>query len=109
MVDFCGWWGCKGHEWMTPYIMRCIFIHHSVGIMHQKSQQGIQKNFVSEFSVLSALKLRLCEIMAFADMNMCILIEGRHLKTFVNENYAIVTYLVKKCLNIILIVLLEFA
>ena len=74
---------------MTPYIMRCIFLHHSVGIMHQKSQQGIQKNFVSEFSILSALKLRLCELMAFADMNTCILIEGRNFKTFVNENYAI--------------------
>ena len=27
--------------------------------------------------------------MAFADMNTCILIEGRNFKTFVNENYAI--------------------
>ena len=44
---------------------------------------------MSEFPILSALKLPLCELVVFIDMETYILTEGRHFKTFLKENYAI--------------------
>ena len=40
-------------------IMRCTFIQHRGASMHQKSQQGKQRNCLSEFLILSAPKLPL--------------------------------------------------
>ena len=37
--------------------------------MHQMSQQGMQKNFVSEFPIFSTLKLSLYELVIFIDMD----------------------------------------
>ena len=51
-----------------------------------KSQQSIQKNYVSEFPILPALKLPLCGLVVFVDMNTYILIEGKNFKTFLQEN-----------------------
>ena len=51
-----------------------------------KSQQSIQKNYVSEFPILPALKSPLCGLVVFVDMNTYILIEGKNFKTFLQEN-----------------------
>ena len=52
--------------------------------MPQKSQQGIQKNCIPEFPILSN-----SFPLFFTDMNMYILTEGRDFKKFLRENYAI--------------------
>ena len=65
------------------------FLHHRGASMHQKSREGTQKKFVWEFPVPSALKISLCGLVVFIDMNMYILREGRNFKTFLKENYAI--------------------
>ena len=98
-------------------ILRWPLLHHRGASMHQKSQQGLQKNFESEFPVLSVLKLPSYGLVVFTDMNTYILTEGRDFKTFLKENYAVALenyYLFAKRvlivkLNIILIVLIEFA
>ena len=82
---------------ISENITRYTFLHHGV-CMHQKCQQG--KAF-STFNDISALKLPLCGLVVFIDMNTaCILTEGgRSSKTLLKENYAIVwtvvTYLLK--------------
>ena len=86
--------------------------------MHQKSQQGIpyKKNCVSEFQFLSNLKLPLCGLVVFIDMNMSLHTEGMDFKKSLTKNYAIALdscYLFTKKiwnlqLSIILIVLMEF-
>ena len=69
----------------------------------QKSQQGLQKNCVPEFPMLSAHKLPSCGLVVFIDMNTYIVTEGRSFKAFLKENYAVVwesCYLfTKKMLN----------
>ena len=50
--------------------------------MHQKSQQNIQKNCISEFLIHSALKSPLCKLVVLIDMNMYILTKGWDFKTF---------------------------
>ena len=55
--------------------------------MHRKSPQSIQKNYVLEFLILSALKLCSCGVMVFIYMNTYLVIEGRNIKTFLKENY----------------------
>ena len=80
-------------------------------------KQGIQNNCAPEFPILSALKLRPCGLVVFMDMNTYILTEGSDFKTFLRENYAIALnscYLFTKQmlnmeLNMMLIVLMEFA
>ena len=63
-------------------ITRRTFLYRGT-CMHQKSQRGIQK-------ILSVLKLPLCRLVVFPDMNMYILIEeDRVFKIFLKENYAI--------------------
>ena len=52
--------------------------------MPQKSQQGIQKNCIPEFPILSN-----SFPLVFTDMNMYILTEGRDFKKLLRENYAI--------------------
>ena len=99
-------------------ITRCTFLHHFYTSMHQKSQQGIpyKKNCVSEFQFLSNLKLPLCGLVVFIDMNMYLHTEGRDFKKSLTKNYAIALdscYLFTKeiwnlQLSIILIVLMEF-
>ena len=61
-------------------ITRRTFLHRGACI-HQKSQQGIQK-------IISALKLILCGLVVFIDMNTYTEV-GRNFKTFLKENYAI--------------------
>ena len=74
-------------------ITRPTFLHRGAWI-HQISQQGIQK-------ILSALKLIICGLVVFIDINKYILTEGgRSFKTFLKDNYAIaldscVMYLLK--------------
>ena len=71
-------------------ITMCAFLYHRDPSMHQKSQQSILKNFVSEFPVLSALKIPLCGLVIFiAVSTIWILTEVRSFKTFLKENYAI--------------------
>ena len=47
------------------------------------------KNCASSFSILSALKLSLCGVVAFVVTNAYFLTEDRNFKTFLEENYAI--------------------
>ena len=63
--------------------------YHCVGSMLQKSQQGIQKSCLPEFSILLTLNLPLYELVVFVDMDTYILTENRNFKTFLKENYAI--------------------
>ena len=85
--------------------------------MHQEFQQVIQKSCRSEFLTFSAIKLLLCELVAFIDMSTYILTEGMNFKTFLKKNYAFALdncYLSTKKLlnmelNMILIVLMEFS
>ena len=51
--------------------------------------KAYERNYVSEFPLLSELKLALCGLVVFTDMKMYILIEGRNFKTYLNENYPI--------------------
>ena len=53
------------------------------------STRHTHTKFAPEFLILSALKLTLCEIMVFIDMNTYMLTEGWNFKTF-TEKYAIV-------------------
>ena len=103
-------------SFLKKSITRCTFLQHD-SHMHLKSQRGIQKNCVSKFPVLSALKSPSCRLVVFIDMNTNILTEGRNFKTFLKENYAIALdscclftkEMLNMELNIILVVLLEFA
>ena len=51
--------------------------------------KAYERNYVSEFPLLSELKLALCGLVVFTDMKMYILTEGRNFKTYLNENYPI--------------------
>ena len=101
-------------SFLTKSITRCTFLQHD-SHMHLKSQRGIQKNCVSEFPVLSALKSPSSRLVVFIDMNTNILTEGRNFKTFLKENYAIALdscclftkEILNMELNIILVVLLS--
>ena len=101
------------------YITRCTrgtcFFITVMARALQKSQQTMLENCVTEFPILSTAKLPLCELVVYIEMNTYILMEGRKFKTLLKENYGqlllwtIVTYFLKICLNMILIVLMEFS
>ena len=52
-------------------------------------KQGIQKNCVQEFPIISTLELPSCGLVVFVDMNTYILTENRNFKTFLKKNYAV--------------------
>ena len=54
-----------------------------------KSQQSTHKSFAPEFRIFSALKLTLCGLVVFININIYILTESTNLKTFLKENYLI--------------------
>ena len=92
-------------------ITMCTFIP-----TERVSQPGIKK-CLPEFSILSALKLRSCELLVFIDMNTYILIEDKDFWAFLKKNYAVA---LDSCymftnnklnmeLDMMLIVLVEFA
>ena len=90
-------------------ITRCAFLHYGA-CMHHKSQQSIPKNCAPEFPILSALKLPLGGLMVFIDITTYMFTEDRNFKKCLKDNYAITCYLfTDKTLNMILIVLMEFA
>ena len=67
--------------------------------MHQKSQQGIQKNCVLEFPILSAHQLPSYKLVVFIDMNTYIQkaeISKRSWKKIMQLLQTVVTYLLKK-------------
>ena len=80
-------------------------------------KQGIQKNCVQEFQIISTLELPSCGLVVFMDMNTYILTENRNFKTFLKKNYAVdweSFYVFTKTmlnmeLNIMLRELIEFA
>ena len=94
-------------------ITRCTFLHF-VARMHQKFQQGIQKNYVPKFTILSTLILTLYELVVFIDMNIQKAGISKHSwKKIMQLLWTVANYLLKKMLNmelnLILIVLVEFA
>ena len=45
--------------------MKCMVLHHPVTSMHQKFQEDIPKDCLSEFPVPSVLKRALCGLVVF--------------------------------------------
>ena len=90
-------------------ITRSPFLHYGAR-KHHKSQQGIPETCPPEFPILSALKLPSYRLMAFIDINTYMVTEDQNFKKCLKDNYAITCYLfTDKTLNMILIVLMEFA
>ena len=78
--------------------------------MHHESQQSIPKNCAPEFPIPSALKLPLGGLMVFIDITTYMFREDKNFKKCLKDNYAIACNLfTEKKLNMILIVLMEFA
>ena len=68
-------------------------------------KQGIQKNCITKFSILSALKLPSCGVVVFIDMNTFLYLQKtEHFFCFLFTKEMLIMEL-----NIILIVLMEFA
>ena len=84
--------------------MRNTFLHLGGARMYQKSQQtGHTKKistiskFVRQFPILSALKLTLCVLAVFVDMNTYKGISKHSWKKTVQFIWTVVTYSLKKC------------
>ena len=97
---------------------KCVFIHRGDGHMHQKShQKRLTKSLYSRISnSFNSQKLTSCGLVIFKDMNVHLFTEGRNFNTLLKENYETalnICYFTKQMLNIelnlILIVLMEFA
>ena len=69
----------RSARFFTTFVQACT----------KSPSKAYERNYVSEFPLLSELKLALCGLVVFTDMKMYILIEGRNFKTYLNENYSI--------------------
>ena len=99
---------CKGsfnvHDLVHDFLKKYRKDHvSSLWCLHTpKVSRKHTTNYVPKFPIFSALKLSSFELVDFINMNMYMLTEGRNFKPFLKENYAIwavVTYLLKKCLT----------
>ena len=88
-------WGAR-NEGITRY----MFLRHGLDTWRKISSRHT-KNCAPVFAIVSVLKLPLCGLVVFIDMNTYILTGGKNLKIFLQENYTIVLdncYLfTKKC------------
>ena len=88
-------WGAR-NEGITRY----MFLRHGLDTWRKISSRHT-KNCAPVFAIVSVLKLPLCGLVVFIDINTYILTGGKNLKIFLQENYTIVLdncYLfTKKC------------
>ena len=70
-------------------ISRYMFLHRDWWTCTRKVSSRHIKNCLPEFTIILVLKLSSYGLVVFVDMNTYILKEGRNLKTFLTENYAI--------------------
>ena len=88
-------WGARS-EGITRY----MFLRHGLDTWRKISSRHT-KNCAPVFAIVSVLKLPLCGLVVFIDINTYILTGGKNLKIFLQENYTIVLdncYLfTKKC------------
>ena len=88
-------WGAR-NEGITRY----MFLRHGLDTWPKISSRHT-KNCAPVFAIVSVLKLPLCGLVVFIDINTYILTGGKNLKIFLQENYTVVLdncYLfTKKC------------